>query len=333
MFSKMKSKFRKNPQTYYALSIAASWAGVGSLMNSITLTQTYGILPSILWGLGNSVACILFGLIACKLPALRAIMRTKVMLYIIGIMSVFQLWINMNGIREIFSDTVIGAMGGTVIVYAVCIGFIFLLMKFGMIRNVLTDSASWIVVYLMVFALTCVAFARTGGMLDYVPIGADWPNLKVGLVKGLLLLPGPFTYPYFYKLLDYNDTNEDSTNAVDIRKSFALGGGMFGFYMLFTYALAIVQFTPAMNLVKAVLVSIIGISTISTSIYSEYIVFGRKVGLVIDGLAVVFWPLVISLGVMGVWTLMAEIRIYLIAGILVVALIKRLADRRREVAA
>lgn len=333
MFSRIRKAFTSNPHTYYAMSIAASWAGVGSLMNSITLTQTYGIIPSILWGLGNSVACVLFGLIACKLPALRSIMRTKVMLYIIGIMSVFQLWINMNGIREIFADTVIGTTGGTVIVYAVCIGFIFLLLKFGMIRNVLTDSTSWIIVYLMVYVLTVASFARTGGMLDSVPIGLEWENLRVGLVKGLLLLPGPFTYPYFYKLLDYNDSNEDDAKKVDIRKSFALGGGMFGFYMLFTYALAIVQFTPALNLLKAVLVSLVGVSTISTFIYSEYIVFGRKAGLVIDGLSVVFWPLVISLGVMGVWTLMAEIRIYLIAGILLVSLVKRIVDRRKEVAA
>lgn len=333
MFSKMKSAFKSNPQTYYAMSIAASWAGVGSLMNSITLSQTYGILPSIIWGLCNSVACVLFGLVACRLSALRSIMRTKAMLYIIGVMSVFQLWINMNGIREIFSDTVIGTTGGTIIVYVVCIGFIFLLLKFGMIRNVLTDSTSWAVVYLMIFVLAVASLYRTGGLLDYVPIGADFESLKVGIVKGLLLLPGPFTYPYFYKLLDYNDANEDSATKVNIQASFALGGGMFGFYMLFTYALAIVQFTPALNLLKAVLVSIIGISTISTFIYSEYIVFGRKVGLAVGSLAVIFWPLLISLGVMGVWTLMAEIRIYLIAGILVVAIIKRMADRRREVAA
>ena len=45
----------------------------------------------------------------------------------------------MNGIREIFSDTIIGTTGGTIIVYTVCIGFIFMLLRFGMIRNVLTD--------------------------------------------------------------------------------------------------------------------------------------------------------------------------------------------------
>ena len=107
---------------------------------------------------------------------------------------------------------------------------------------------------------------------------------------------------------------------------------MFGAYMLFTYALALVSFSPSLNLLKAVLVSLIGISTISTFIYSEYIVFGKRLGLVIDGLAVLFWPLLMSLGVMGVWTLMAKLRVYLIAALLLAALIKRVVRKKAAAA-
>ncbi|MBR5022836.1 MAG: hypothetical protein IKY18_06520 [Oscillospiraceae bacterium] len=322
MFSRITNKFKANPMLYYALSIAASWAGVGSLMNSVTMTQTYGIVPSILWSLGNSLACMLFGIIACKLTTLRSLMRTKGMKYAIGIMSIFQLWINMNGIREVFSDTPIGAVGGTIIVYAVCIGFIIALLKFGMIRNVLTDGFSWIAVYVLVAIVTAAAFITTGDLNTGIGLGLEPANMEVGWVKGLLLLPGPFTFPYFFELLDYNDVNQDATKKCNIKRSFILGGALFGFYMIFTFALAFVQFTPWLNLLKAILVSIIGISTISTFIYSEYIVFGRKLGLAIDITAVVFWPLFISLGVMGVWTLMAELRVYLVIAMLLIALVQ-----------
>lgn len=331
MFSRIQDTFKNSPTTFYALSIAASWAGVGSLMNSITLTKTYGLVPSMLWGFGNSVACILFGLIACHLPTLRGLMRTKVMQYIIGVMSVFQLWINMNGIREVFSDTVIGARGGTAIVYVVCFGFIILLLRFGMIRNVLTDSASWWIVYGLVAVLTVTALAHSGWTLAPLHMGTEWENVRVGLTKGFLLLPGPFTFPYFYKLLDYNDNNPDETKRVSIQKSFCLGGIMFGAYMLFTYVLAAVEFSPALNLLKAVLVSLIGVSTISTFIYSEYIVFGKRIGLAIDVLSVALWPFFISMGVMGVWTLMAEIRIYPVAVLLIVAFAQKAAMRRKAV--
>lgn len=330
MLARVIQKFKENPLLYYALSIAASWAGVGSMMNSITLTHTYGLIPSMIWGLGNSVACMLFGLTVYHLPAMRKLMRTKAMQYIIGIMSIFQLWINMNGIREIFADTPIGTTGGTIIVYAVSITFIVLLLRFGLIRNVLTDSASWYAVYGLVILMTMLAYQQSGGVLLRISMGTEWANLKVGIVKGLLLLPGPFTYPYFYALLDYNDSNHDKTAKTNITDSFLLGGVLFGFYMLFTYALANVEFNPLLNLIKAALVCLVGISTLSTFIYSEYIVFGRKLGLLIDSLAVIFWPLLISMGVMGVWTLMAEIRIYLIAVLLVIALVKKLAERKRR---
>lgn len=204
MLARVIQKFKENPMFYYAMSIAASWAGVGSMMNSITLTHIYGLIPSIIWGFGNSIACMLFGLTICHLPVMRQLMRTRAMQYSIGVMSIFQLWINMNGIREVFSDTPVGTAGGTMIVYMVCISFIILLLRFGMIRNVLTDSVSWYLVYGLVFLLTVLAFWQSGGAVVRISAGTDWGNLKVGIIKALLLLPGPFTYPYFYELLDYN---------------------------------------------------------------------------------------------------------------------------------
>ena len=72
----LKEKFKSNPQLYYALSIAATWAGIGSLMNGVTMTQTYGVIPSLIWVLGNTVACILFGAVALKIPKVRPDSRT-----------------------------------------------------------------------------------------------------------------------------------------------------------------------------------------------------------------------------------------------------------------
>lgn len=76
MENKIVSKFKSNPTDYYGMSIAASWAGVGSLMNSITMTHTYGLIPSMIWGFGNSTACIVFGLVACRLTTFRDHMGT-----------------------------------------------------------------------------------------------------------------------------------------------------------------------------------------------------------------------------------------------------------------
>lgn len=61
VFSKLRGKFIKDPTLYFAMSIAATWAGVGSLMNGITMAQDYGIVPFLIWALGNTLACIIFG--------------------------------------------------------------------------------------------------------------------------------------------------------------------------------------------------------------------------------------------------------------------------------
>ena len=103
MFTAIKAKFKTNPRLYYALSICATWAGIGSLMNGVTMTQTYGVLPSLIWVLGNVLACILFGAVAMKIPKVREVFGSRIMKWICGIMCVFQAWLSMNGTQTVFA--------------------------------------------------------------------------------------------------------------------------------------------------------------------------------------------------------------------------------------
>lgn len=112
MYQKIKAKFKANPTIFYACSIVASWAGVGSLMNFRTIALRYGAVPAIIWAVFNSLACITFGLFADRVPSIRRIMQSKVMFYFIGLLTLFQTWTQMSGIYEIFGDTPIGTKGG-----------------------------------------------------------------------------------------------------------------------------------------------------------------------------------------------------------------------------
>ena len=108
MYQKIKAKFKANPTIFYACSIVASWAGVGSLMNFRTLAINNGAAAAIIWAVFNSLACIFFGLFAEYIPTVRRIMQSKVMFYFIGFLTVFQTWTQMSGIYEIFGDTPTG---------------------------------------------------------------------------------------------------------------------------------------------------------------------------------------------------------------------------------
>ncbi|MGN1117751.1 MAG: hypothetical protein ACI4RU_03995 [Acutalibacteraceae bacterium] len=325
---KIKQKFKSNPTLYYAVSIAATWADIGSLMNGVVMTQTYGVIPSLIWVFGNTIACIVFGIIAPKIPKVREVFCSKAMMWINGIMCVFQSWLSMNGMQSVFSDTVLGERTGVIIAYAEAIFFIILLLKFGMIRNVLTDGLGWLIVYALAIGVTIAAIIHSRGNMQIISLGINNSAIKTGLWKALLLIPGPFTYPYFFEILNYNDKNEDGTVKINARKAFTLGGIFFGIYMAIVFLLAWTNFSPALNIVKAILITIIGTSTLSSAMYSIYIAFGKKIGLAVNIGLVAFWAILIPLGVMNMWTLMASIRIYFVAGGILFAVIWNAYEKR-----
>lgn len=330
MFSRLKENFKQNPTAFYAMSIAATWANAGSLLNGISTSQNNGILPFILWAIGNTLACIVFGLFAPMIPKLRDVFRSKLMKIIMGIMCPFQCWISMNGIQTVFADTPLGAKGGVIIAMAFAVFFMLFFLKFGMIRNVLTDHMSWVSVYALVFGLTIIALFNAQG--DFVPLvwGAD--QLSVGIKNCLLLIPGAFMYPYFFELLDYNDKNADGTKHINVRKTFTLGGVVFGVYLIFIFLMSLAHFTPAMNVIKAVLVTLIAISSLSSFQFGMYITFGNKIGCGLNAITIAAWQILIPLGVMGAWTLMASIRIYIVAAAIIAAYIWYFYDKKRGLA-
>ena len=328
MLQSITQRFKRNPRAWYAMSIVASWAGVGSLMNFRTLALGSGVVPAVIWAAFNTLACMLFGVLAEHLPNVRRIMGTKLMSGFIGFLTVFQTWTQMSGITEIFADTPLGRTWGMALAYAIAIVFVLLLIRHGMIRNVLTDSGSWILVYGLLLMTVIGSLIHTGGVV--VRVGAGLENVPTGITKGLLLLPGPFTYPYYYTLFNYNEENEDGTANTDIRRSFILAGLMFGAYMVFAAMLTFVEFSPALNVLKAFLITVVAASSLTTYIYSEYIVFGPKLGAAINVATVAGWYWLMPLGVMGIWTLMSEIRWVIILGVVLVAIIMKIHDHCRR---
>ena len=116
--------------------------------------------------------------------------------------------------------------------------------------------------------------------------------------------------------MDYNDDNADGTHKVDIRRAFVNGGILFGVYLMFPAILSLTSFGPVLSIAKAVLITLIAVSSLSSFQYSIYVSFGRPLGLTLNAASIALWPMVMAMGVMGVWTLMGVIRVYIVlAGI------------------
>ena len=67
--------------------------------------------------------------------------------------------------------------------------------------------------------------------------------------------------------------------------------------------------------------------------YSIYIAFGKRVGICINLGLILFWHILIPLGVMGMWTLMASVRIYFVCAGILAAVVWNLLAKRKAVCA
>ncbi len=297
-------------------------------MVGVQMAQNFGVVPFLIWALGNTLACIVFGIFAPMIPKLREVFRSRPMRFIVGIMCMFQVWVNLNGIQGIFAPTPLGGNFGMILAYVTAALFIFLLLKFGMIRNVLTDNVSWTAVYGVALLLTVAAIIHSRGSMNALSWGLEAAPLGAGVEKCLLLIPGAFLYPYFFEILDYNDANQDGAQKINAPRAFIIGGLLFGAYLTFTFLLAWTNFNPVLNTIKAFLITLIAVSTVSSFLYSIYITFGRKIGIAVNIACVALWQFLIPMGVLGVWTLMASIRIYIVIGSIVFAFAWRLLEKK-----
>ena len=329
MIKKFKELFKNNPSVFYAMSIAATWAGGNSLIIGMTTAKETGIVPFILWAIGNTLAPIVFGLLALRIPKMQKVMDSKVIDVFLTILCMFQIWLQMNNIQSILSGTqYISNVAATIIAIGIAIAFVIIFLKNSFPRNVMTDNYGWYIVYFLIIVLMILAFIYSGGKINKLPLGQD--KIGDGIKSAILLIPGCFAYPVFWKMLKYNEKNEDEVEKVNIEKCFVYGGLLFGLYLVFVFMLALVSFSPALELMKAILVVIIASSTLSSFIYSLHCYAGKKIGTILSIITIAVWQLFIPLGVLNMWSLMSTVRLYMIIGAVLVAIIWSVSERRKN---
>lgn len=316
---KISEKYKKNPSLFYSMSIAATWAGAGSFIVGTNIAKTVGIFPWLLWALGNTLTCIVFGIVATKFDSVRRVAKSKPIQILMGLMCIFQVWVNMTGILELMSATFVGELWSYVLVYGLSFMFLILYMKKATYRNVMTDNGSWSTVYGLILILVIFSMATNG--IKGIPAVIEPSQIKAKGWLCITLMFGGFFYPTFWELLDYNEANEDEASRVDMRKAFINGGLLFGFYLLFVLAGAMTEYSESVNFLKAVLVSLVAVSSLSSFIYGTMINFGKKIGAAVDVFAIVSWKILVPMGVMGIWTLMQNVRIWMVFGMFAIAFI------------
>ena len=305
-------KFLENSTFFYAMSLAASWAWGTSLVVGMETVQTKGIIPFLIWAIANSLAIPLFGFIAYRIPNLEKVVNSKVVMIFTTIVSVFCLWIQLNAIYQYLGNLeVINELVAKIISISIMLIMTFALYKDGLIKSIFIDNPLWSLCYILLFVLAICGFV---GHVETYDIAKYTDKSQIGwaLNSCLILFSGPI-------MCIQNWQMAEKLKKENKMKAHYLAGVLFAVYMAFIGVLANFKFNGIMNIILILIVLCVALSTADAAIVGIQKIAKKKWGTVISLLAIASWNWVIPMGVMGLWTTMGNMRKYVAAVCIIVA--------------
>jgi len=297
----------------YAMSLAASWAWGTSLIVGMEIMQSRGLVTFIIWGTANSLAVPLFGFFAYRIPNLSRVINSKPITIFTTIVMVFCLWINMNAIFQMLERTgfLSGIPAKAVVILIMCVMAIFLF-KDGLIRTIFMDFPIWGVCYaLLLITLLYAIFTSNEKYEVYVYTNKN--DIMWALNTCLILFSGP--------LMSINNWQmAEKLKSEGKMFSHYWAGLLFVVYMVFVASLSIFKFDGIMNIFFIFIVCCVALSTANSAIVGMQRILGRKIGLGIAFSSILAWLIVIPIGVMGLWLTMGNMRKYVVAACIIIAL-------------
>ena len=288
----------------FAMSLAASWAWGTSLIVGMELIQSKGIIPFVIWASANSLAIPLFGFLAYKIPNLERIIKSKPIMCFITIVSLFCLWIQMNAIYQqmikVVGNEYDNVLKIIIILIFVAIGVY--LQNNGIKKSVSIDFPLWSICYGVLLCMSIVALIN-GGEHNTIQIGDSKEDINWAVNSCFILFSGPIMCIQNWQVARVLKSEGKM-------KAHYLAGVLFAIYMAFVGLLGYYKFNGYMEMLLIIVVVIVAMSTADAAIVGLHEIAGNKVGIIIELVATITWPILISFGVMELWTWMGNMRKY-----------------------
>lgn len=308
----MKENLKKKSTFMYAMSLAASWAWGTSLVVGMQTVQTKGFIPFLIWAIANSLAIPLFGFISYKIPNLEKVVNSKVVMIFTTIVSIFCLWIQLNAIYQYLCNLeFMTELVAKIIAMSVILIMTVALYKDGLVKSIFLDNPLWSLCYLLLLVLVILGFATNVERHTIVNF-TDKSQISWALNSCLILFSGPV-------MCIQNWQMAEKLKSENKMKAHYLAGVLFAIYMAFVGVLANFKFTGIMNIILILVVLCVALSTADAAIVGIQKIANKKWGTAISLLAIASWNWVIPMGVMGLWTTMGNMRKYVAAVCIVVA--------------
>ena len=319
----MKENLKKRSTFMYAMSLAASWAWGTSLVVGMQTVQTKGLIPFLIWAIANSLAIPLFGFIAYRIPNLEKVVNSKVVMIFTTIVSVFCLWIQLNAIYQYLCNLeFMTELVAKITAMSVILIMIVALYKDGLVKSIFLDNPLWSLCYVLLLILVILGFATNVERHTIVNF-TDKSQISWALNSCLILFSGPV-------MCIQNWQMAEKLKSENKMKAHYLAGVLFAIYMAFVGVLANFKFTGIMNIILILVVLCVALSTADAAIVGIQKIANKKWGTAISLLAIASWNWVIPMGVMGLWTTMGNMRKYVAAVCIIVAVAMYFINKNKK---
>lgn len=319
----MNENLKKRSTFFYAMSLAASWAWGTSLVVGMQTVQTKGWIPFIIWAIANSLAIPLFGFIAYRIPNLERVVNSKVVMVFTTIVCIFCLWIQLNAIYQYLCNLeFITELSAKIIAISVILLMTIALYKNGLVKSIFWDNPLWSLCYVLLLVLVFFGFLTNVEKYTIVNY-TDKSQISWALNSCLILFSGPV-------MCIQNWQMAEKLKSENKMKAHYWAGVLFAIYMIFVGVLANFKFSGIMNIILIIVVLCVALSTADAAIVGIQKIANKKLGTLISVLAIATWNWVIPMGVMGLWTTMGNMRKYVAAGCIIVAIVIYFIEKNKK---
>jgi hypothetical protein len=317
------------------VSLGASWSWGVSMIATIVFMYTYGIVPAIVWVVGNILAMPLFGYVKVKIKGfekwINFIPLILFSLFIAAmaiIMNMQALLIGLGGGHDIASFRFLDNNFSVPFIIFLSLTILLFIYKYGLRGSVLSDlgyySLQIFAVFLLaIFSLVISNFTINPNLQIITETGIKWV-FPLGLLG---IITGVFTDPMMWQRF------EQKENQIKLS---VLGGFWFGLYMFFV-VLTGLFFKPTLFLgvlllvvIFALAISTIGSAIVAMQYLTKKIGFGKTTGLIIALIAIISWPYLMELGMAKIWNIYAGYRWKVVLGMIIVSLVGQCLIRKEN---
>lgn len=306
---------------YMGTSMAASWAWGSSLMVGSAIVGERGLLPFIIWALGNSLMLPFFGFMVKRFPNFEKATSTKTFTVLMTIMQFFITWVNMQAIYMVGTQAGLSSFAAKSLAIVVALIFMLAVYRKGLELAITVDYWEWL---FMLFGIAVIiGYGVTlGETKDFVFLQDGGGHIKWAIFGAASLLCGGF--------IDIQQWQRAKVAISEKReKSFAVGGIMFAIYMVLIVVMGTVQFTFWLTIILLIVAILCTTDTLISVGAAMQEVGGNKIGAVLGIAAIALWQLVYQFGIINIWNYYATFRLVIVGVMIITVLIWHAATRRK----